>query len=79
MKVATLDLQAQLKRIGAEIKLAVAEVIDSGQSIGGPRVEELERRIADYVGARHAIGVSLETDALVVGLMALEVGPATWC
>jgi dTDP-4-amino-4,6-dideoxygalactose transaminase len=74
MHVPLLDLAAQLKPIEAEVKAAVHEVIESTRYILGPKVEELEQRIAAYVGARYGIGVSSGTDALLVALMALEVG-----
>ena len=75
MKVPTLDMQAHLREVGEAIKAAVCEVIDSGMFILGERVAELEERIAEYVGAEHGIGVSSGTDALLVGLMGLGVGP----
>ena len=74
MKVPMLDLRAQLQGIEAEVVGAAAEVIRSTRYVGGPKVEALEEAIAVYTGARHAIGVSSGTDALLVSLMALEVG-----
>ncbi|MBN1866072.1 DegT/DnrJ/EryC1/StrS family aminotransferase [Candidatus Sumerlaeota bacterium] len=74
MKVPLLDLKAQLAPIEREIKEAVLEVVDSTRYIMGPKVEELETRIAEYVGAARAVGVSSGTDALLVSLMALGVG-----
>jgi dTDP-4-amino-4,6-dideoxygalactose transaminase len=74
MKVPTLDMQAHLRQVGDEIKAAVCEVIDSGMFILGERVAELEKRVSEYVGAKHGIGVSSGTDALLVALMALDVG-----
>ena len=75
MKVPLLDLNAQLKTIEKEVKAAVNEVIDSTRYIMGPKVEELEGQIAAYVGTKYASGVSSGTDALLISLMALDVGP----
>jgi len=75
VKVPLLDLNAQLKTIEKEVKDAVNEVIDSTRYIMGPKVEELEAKIAEYVGARYATGVSSGTDALLISLMALDIGP----
>jgi len=75
MNVPLLDLNAQLKTIEKEVKDAVNEVIDSTRYIMGPKVEELEAKIAEYVGAKYATGVSSGTDALLISLMALDVGP----
>lgn len=75
MKVPLLDLKLQLKTIEKELKAAVNEVIDSTQYIMGSKVEELERKIADYVGAKFAIGVTSGTDALLISLMALDIQP----
>src|SRR5689334_10326992 len=58
-----------------QIDAAIARVIDSGVFIGGPEVEAFETELADAIGARHAIGVSSGTDALLVALMALELKP----
>jgi dTDP-4-amino-4,6-dideoxygalactose transaminase len=75
MKVPLLDLNAQLKTIEKEVKAAVSDVIDSTQYIMGPKVVELEEQIAQYVGAKYATGVSSGTDALLISLMALDIGP----
>ena len=75
MNVPLLDLKAQLKTIEKEIKNAINEVIDSTRYIMGPKVEELEAKIAEYMGAKYATGVSSGTDALLISLMALDVGP----
>jgi dTDP-4-amino-4,6-dideoxygalactose transaminase len=79
VQVPLLDLKAQLAPIRAEVHRAVIEVIDSTRYIMGPQVDEIEKRIAAYAGAKHAIGVSSGTDALLVALMALDLRPATWC
>lgn len=75
MHVPLLDLRAQLAPIEAEIKQAVLAVIDSTRYVMGPEVDSLEAEIAAYCGAGHAIGVTSGTDALLMALMALEVGP----
>ncbi|MEW6237043.1 MAG: DegT/DnrJ/EryC1/StrS family aminotransferase [Candidatus Omnitrophota bacterium] len=75
MKVPLLDLKAQMKSIGEEIKRAAAETLDSTCYIMGPKVAELEKAIAAYTGAKYGVGVSSGTDALLISLMALDVGP----
>ena len=75
MKVPLLDLNAQLKTIEKDVKNAVNDVIDSTRYIMGPKVAELEEQIAEYVDVKYATGVSSGTDALLISLMALDVGP----
>jgi dTDP-4-amino-4,6-dideoxygalactose transaminase len=75
IKVPLLDLRGQYAPLRAEIESAIREVCDSQRFVLGPRVAELEARVAAYSGAAHGIGMSSGTDALLVALMALDVGP----
>jgi len=75
VNVPLLDLRPQLKTIENDVKRAVNEVISSTRYIMGSKVEDLETQIAHYVGVKYAIGVSSGTDALLVSLMTLDVGP----
>ena len=75
MSVPLIDLKAQQRRLGDRIDKAIAAVLDHGQFIMGSEVFELEERLADYCGVRHAISCSSGTDALVLALLAWEVGP----
>lgn len=74
-KIPMLDLKAQYASIKQEICEAVDEVFESQYFILGPKVEELERKIASYSEVSHAVGVSSGTDALLISLMALDINP----
>ena len=69
------DLTPEIESLWAELIEAVQRVLRSGQFILGPEVEAFEREVAEYLGVKHAIGVNSGTDALVIGLRALGIGP----
>ncbi len=73
MNVPLLDLKAQYSSISEEVDRAVMEVLHEQHFILGPKVQELEERVAAYSGARWGIGVSSGSDALLVSLMAAGV------
>jgi len=75
MKVPILDLVRQYESIREEMDAAILEVVRSGRFILGPFVEKFEERVAGYCGCKHAIGVASGTDALLLSLRALEIGP----
>jgi dTDP-4-amino-4,6-dideoxygalactose transaminase len=70
-----LDLKAQYETIKDDIKEAIDAVMDSGHYIMGPFVNEFEKNLAQYCGVKHAIGVANGTDALLLTLDALGIGP----
>ena len=70
-----IDLAAQQRRISKELNANIARVLAHGQYINGPEVRELESALAAYVGTKHAVGCASGTDALLMALMALDIGP----
>ncbi len=75
MTVPLLDLKVQNGALDSELKAAFERVLYSGHYILGAEVEGLERELSAVTGTRHVIGVSSGTDAILLALMALEVGP----
>jgi dTDP-4-amino-4,6-dideoxygalactose transaminase len=75
MRVPLLDLSAQYQALAGPIRREIDEVLQTQRFILGPKVEEFERALCDYTGAKFSIGVSSGTDALLAVLMALEIGP----
>jgi len=73
--VPILDVPAELAPLRAALDAAIARVLDGGQLILGPEVEAFEREAAAFLGARHAVGLNSGTDALVIALRALGIGP----
>lgn len=73
--IAFVDLEKQQKRILPQVEANIRRVLNHGKYIMGPEVKELETELADYVGVRHAISCASGTDALLMILMAYEIGP----
>ena len=70
-----IDLKAQQELIRDKIDLRIKNILDHGKYIMGPEIDELEEKLASYVGVRHCISCSSGTDALLMPLLALGIGP----
>jgi UDP-2-acetamido-2-deoxy-ribo-hexuluronate aminotransferase len=70
-----IDLAGQQRRISEKLQANIAGVLAHGQYINGPEIRELEKTLAAYVGVKHAVGCASGTDALLMALMALDIGP----
>lgn len=75
MKVPLLDVNAQNLPLESELTNTFTRVLNSGRFIMGPEVDGLEAELAEMVGAKHGIGVSSGTDAILLALMAFDIGP----
>ncbi|HEY0715393.1 MAG TPA: DegT/DnrJ/EryC1/StrS family aminotransferase [Polyangia bacterium] len=75
MRVPLLDLKAQFEQVEREVRAQIDDVLRTQNFILGPKVEELEQRLAERCQVAHAVGVSSGTDALLMALMALDIGP----
>lgn len=73
MQVPLLDLKAQYATLKDEILSQISEVLESQQCIGGPKVAELEEKIAAVSDCKFALGVSSGTDAILNCLMSLDI------
>lgn len=73
--VPMLDVNRENSRLAAQLEAAMAEVARSGAFVHGPACAKFEAEMAEYCGAKHAIGCASGSDALLLSLMALDVGP----
>ena len=70
-----IDLQAQQSLIRDKIDTRIKKILDHGKYIMGPEVKELEERLSDYIQVKHCISCSSGTDALLIPLMSMDIGP----
>src|SRR5579859_6946918 len=75
MRIRFVDLAAQNVEIAERVQRELAEVHQNTAYVGGPQLEAFEKEYAEFVGARHAIGVASGTDALRLALAAIGIGP----
>ena len=75
MSIPFIDLKSQYQALRPQVQDRVNRVLEHGQYIMGPEVAELEESLAAYTGAKHCITVASGTEALLISLMALGVGP----
>lgn len=75
MSIPFVDLKSQYKRLQTSINERIGRVLEHGAYVMGPEIGELETRLSEFCGARHAIACSSGTDALLLGLMAYDIGP----
>jgi dTDP-4-amino-4,6-dideoxygalactose transaminase len=75
MTVPLLDLKAQYATIREDVDAAVRSVMDSARFIGGPEIDALEQEVARYSQCAHGVGCASGTDALLLSLWALGIGP----
>lgn len=75
MKTPFIDLKTQYRELRSQIKARMDAVLEHGQYIMGPEVRELEEALEQYLATSHCITVASGTEALLISLMALDVGP----
>lgn len=69
-----IDLKTQYKRIDTLVEQGLKNVLQHGQYVMGPEIRELEQKLAEWVGVKHTLAVSSGTDALLLALLALDIG-----
>ena len=75
MTIPFIDLQSQYQSYKEEIDSAIHAVLDTSQYIMGPAVKELELKLANYTGVKHAVACASGTDALLIALLAIGIKP----
>jgi UDP-2-acetamido-2-deoxy-ribo-hexuluronate aminotransferase len=69
------DLKAQYRALKQDIDARIERVLEHGQYILGPEVQEMEEKLAAWTGAKHCVSVASGTEALLISLMALDIKP----
>jgi len=75
MSIPFIDLKAQYKEVETAVKKGIDGVLEHGAYVMGPEIADLEERLSSFSAVRHAVGCASGTDALIMALMAFEVGP----
>ena len=75
MPIPLFDTRTPIQPLREAIQAKIAEVIDAQSFILGPELEAFESELAEYLGARHVVGVGNGTDAITLALRAMGVGP----
>lgn len=75
MSIPFIDLKSQYEALKPQIHERINRVLEHGQYIMGPEVKELEEKLQEYTGAKYCITVASGTEALLISLMALGIGP----
>jgi len=74
MKISLLNLKRQYKYLKEDIEKNISEILEGGAYINGLQTKKFEKRMEEYLGVKHAIGIGNGTDALVIALEALGIG-----
>lgn len=75
MEIPFVDLKSQYRALKDQIDKKIHAVLDHGAFINGPEVVELEKKLAEFTGTKHCLVCASGTDALLVPMMALDIGP----
>jgi UDP-2-acetamido-2-deoxy-ribo-hexuluronate aminotransferase len=70
-----IDLKTQYRRIKPSVDARIARVLEHGAFVMGPEIAQLEQVLADFCGSKHCVSVASGTDALLIALLALDIGP----
>lgn len=75
MNIPFIDLKTQFRQVEDAVRKGIDGVLEHGAYVMGPEIADLENRLSSFSAVRHAVGCASGTDALIMALMALEVGP----